>query len=310
MLIPCLLSLFLFLCCQCSLTIFYVFLVHRNKSKIIDAGALELLIDFLKSQSPNLREYATAALLTLSASPDKKTIVSASGAIPLLVEMLRKGCRQAKVDALLALYNLSTCPENLTTILSSQAMEPLINLLKICKKTSRTAEKCSALVESLMGFEEGRRTITELEGGVLTLVEVLEDGSIQAREHALGALLTMCESDRCKYRELILKEGAIPGLLELTVQGSPKSQAKAHRLLNLLRDAPSERVEREGANDLENIVSNIVSQMDMEERCDKARKILAEMVQLSMEQSLRHMQQRALVCTPKELPRFSEVHLK
>jgi hypothetical protein len=33
----------------------------------------------------------------------------------------------------------------------------------------------------------------------------------------VGALLTMCESDRSRYRDLILNEGAIPGLLELTV---------------------------------------------------------------------------------------------
>ncbi|XP_077243998.1 uncharacterized protein LOC143884364 [Tasmannia lanceolata] len=274
---------------------------ERNKIKIVDAGALEPLISFLQSPSSNLREYATAALLTLSASADNKPTISASGAIPLLVDVLRDGNPQSKVDALMALYNLSTLPDNLHIILSVRVISPLINLLKSSKKSSKAAEKCSALLESLLGFDEARTALTAEEGGVLTLVEVLEDGSLQSREHAVGALLTMCESDRCRYREAILKEGVIPGLLELTVQGTPKSQSKARTLLRLLRDSPYPRSELH-PDTLENIVCNIVSQIDGEDQCLKAKKMLAEMVQVSMEQSLRHLQRRALVCTQTELP--------
>ncbi|XP_058091775.1 U-box domain-containing protein 2-like [Magnolia sinica] len=274
---------------------------ERNKIEIIDAGALEPLISFLRLPNSNLREYATAALLTLSASVINKPTISTSGAIPLLVEVLKDGNPQSKVDALMALYNLSTLYNNLTTILTAGAVSPLINLLKRCKKSSKTAEKCSALLESLLGFDEGRTALMAEEGGVLTVVEVLEDGSLQSREHAVGALLTMCESDRCRYREAILKEGAIPGLLELTVQGTRKSQSKAHALLQLLRDSPCPRSELE-ADTLENIVSNIVLQIDGEDRCGKAKKMLAEMVQVSMERSLSHLQQRAMVCTTTDVP--------
>ncbi|PRQ45626.1 hypothetical protein RchiOBHm_Chr3g0493511 [Rosa chinensis] len=122
----------------------------------------------------------------------------------------------------------------------------------------------------------------------------------------------MCQSDRCKYREALLKEGVIPGLLELTVQGTAKSQSKAQTLLRLLRESPYPRSELE-PDTLENIVSNIISQIDGEDQSGKAKKMLAEMVQVSMEQSLRHLQQRALVCTPTDLPInscTSEVSLK
>ncbi|KAL6007352.1 hypothetical protein ACLOJK_032849 [Asimina triloba] len=272
-----------------------------NKIKIVDAGALGPLVTFLQLPSSNLRDHATAALLTLSASASNKSIISSSGAIPPLVEILREGTPQSKVDALLALYNLSTLPDNLHTILSVHAISPLISVLKSCKKSSKLAEKCTALLESLLSFDEARNELTAEEGGVLTIVEVLEEGSLQSREHAVGALLTMCESDRCRFREAILKEGAIPGLLELTVQGTPESQTKARTVLRLLRDSPSPRSELQ-ADTLENIVSNIVSQIDGGDRCEKARKMLTEMVQVSMEQSLRHLQQRALVCTPSELP--------
>ncbi|KAJ4961919.1 hypothetical protein NE237_021829 [Protea cynaroides] len=274
---------------------------EMNKIAIVDAGALPPLICFLNSNDSNLREYATAALLTLSASAVNKPKISASGAIPLLVEILRDGSPQAKVDSLMALYNLSTHPGNLSIILAAKAISPLVNLLKSCKKSSKTVEKCSALLESLLSFDEGRTALIFEEGGVLAVVEVLESGSLQSREHAVGALLTMCKSDRCRYREPILREGVIPGLLELTVQGTPKSQLKARTLLELLRDSPNRRTEFQ-ADTLENIVCNIVSQIDGEDRSGKAQKMLAEMVQVSMEQSLRHLEKRALVCTPIDRP--------
>ncbi|KAK1269237.1 U-box domain-containing protein 3 [Acorus gramineus] len=285
---------------------------EKNKIQIVDSGALGPLIDFLHSNNSNLQEYATAAILTLSASATNKPTITAAGAIPLLVNILRDGSSQAKDDSVRALYNLSTHPNNLQIILSVQPIPPIISLLKTRKKSSKIAEKCSALLESLLNFDEARTTLTSIEGGVLTVVEVLEDGSLQSREHAVGALLTMCESDRHRYREAILREGAIPGLLELTVQGTPKSQTKARMLLQLLRESPYTRSEFQ-VDTLENIVSNIVSQIDGEERCGKAKKMLAEMVQGSMERSLRHLQQRALVCTPPDLPLTnctSEVPLK
>ncbi|KAH7556955.1 hypothetical protein JRO89_XS11G0017200 [Xanthoceras sorbifolium] len=272
-----------------------------NKINIVEAGALEPIINFLRSESLTLQECATAALLTLSASAVNKPFISASGAIPLLVEILRDGSTQAKFDAVMALSNLSTHPDNPSIILETNPIPYIVDLLKYCKKSSKTAEKCSALIESLVGFEEGRTALTSQEGGVLAVVEVLENGSLQAREHVVGALLTMCESDRCKFREPILKEGVIPGLLELTVQGTPKSQTKAQTLLRLLRESPYPRSELQ-PDTLENIVCNIISQIDGDEQSGKAKKMLAEMVQVSMEQSLRHLQQRALVCTPTDLP--------
>uniref|UniRef100_A0A5B7B798 Putative U-box domain-containing protein 4 isoform X2 n=1 Tax=Davidia involucrata TaxID=16924 RepID=A0A5B7B798_DAVIN len=274
---------------------------ETNKISIVDAGGLEPIINFFQSKSSNMQEHATASLLTLSASSVNKPIISASGAIPLLVEILRHGSSQAKVDAIMALYNLSTHPDNLSLILEAEPIPSVVNLLKTCKKSSKTVEKCSALIESLVGFDEGRTALTSEKGGVLAVVEVLESGSLQSREHAVGALLTMCQSDRCKYREPILREGVIPGLLELTVQGTPKSQSKAQTLLRLLRESPYPRSELQ-PDTLENIVCNIITRIDGEDQSGKAKKMLADMVQVSMEKSLRHLQQRALVCTPADLP--------
>ncbi|XP_021998400.2 U-box domain-containing protein 3 [Helianthus annuus] len=273
---------------------------ETNKISIVEAGALGPIVSFLQSMDLNMQEHAVAAIVTLSASPVKKLAVGASGCIPCLVNILNRGSPQAKMDAMLALSNLSTEPDNLTLIMQSNPVPSLVNILKTSKKSSKITERCISVLESLVEFEDAIVSLTSEEGGVLAVVEVLESGSHQSREHAVGTLLTMCQTDRCKYREPILKEGVIPGLLELTVQGTLKSRTKAHTLLRLLRESPYRRPEFESET-LETILSNIVSQIDGEEQCGNAKKMLAEMVQVSMEQSLRHLQQRALVCNPSDL---------
>ena len=95
------------------------------------------------------------------------------------------GTPQAKTNAVTALHNLSTLSSNLATILSSYPIHPLIAFLKTFNKSSQIAEKCMALLESLLGFEGGRNSVTSVEGGVLTIVEVLEEGSLLSKEYTL-----------------------------------------------------------------------------------------------------------------------------
>ncbi|KAF3607745.1 hypothetical protein DY000_02051571, partial [Brassica cretica] len=265
----------------------------RNKVSIIEAGALEPIINFLQCNSTTLQEYASASLLTLSASATNKPIIGANGVIPLLVKVIQHGSPQAKVDAVMALSNLSTLSTNLSMIIATKPLLPILSLLKSSKKSSKTSEKCCSLIESLIvSGEEARTGLVSYEGGVFAVVEVLENGSLQAREHAVGVLLTLCQSDRSKYREPILREGVIPGLLELTVQGTSKSRTKAQRLLSLLRNSKSPRSEVQ-PDTIENIVSSLISHIDGDDQSGKAKKMLAEMVQVSMEKSLRHLQERA-----------------
>ncbi|KAL9253247.1 U-box domain-containing protein, partial [Drosera capensis] len=268
---------------------------EKNKVSIVAAGALKPIIGFLQADNGSLQEHAAASLLTLSASSVNKPIIGVSGAIPLLVNILEQGSSQAKVDAIMALYNLSTHRENVKLILNSKPVPFIVDLLKSCRKSSKTAEKCVAVLEYVVVFDEARDALVS-EEGVLSVVEVLESGSLQSREHAVGILLTMCEVDRFKYRGPILSEGVIPGLLQLTVQGTPKSRSKAKMLLHLLRDSPYQRASLQPVDTLENLVYNIISQIDGDGQVSKAEKMLAEMVQASMQRSLRHLQERALVC--------------
>ncbi|KAJ9551465.1 hypothetical protein OSB04_015510 [Centaurea solstitialis] len=214
----------------------------RNKEQIVTCGALPPLVNLLRFQNADdLRELATAAILTLSAAPPNKPRIAASGAIPLLVQILSCGTVQGRVDAVTALHNLSTSKEPPTIVPDAKAVPPLINLLKECKKHSKFAEKTTALIEIIAKSQEGRTAITDAEDGILTLVETIEDGSLVSTEHAVGALLALCMSSRSKYRELILKEGAIPGLLRLTIDGTHEARVRAQTLLELLRECSSEK---------------------------------------------------------------------
>ncbi|KAJ4982401.1 hypothetical protein NE237_033238 [Protea cynaroides] len=270
---------------------------ERNKVRIVTSGAIPPLIELLKFQNGGLRELATAAILTLSASASNKQAIAASGAVPLLVQILSSGSLQGKVDAVTALYNLSSGTTKLNPILATGAVPPLLALLKECKKYSKFAEKTTALLEILSSYEEGRTEISNYEGGILTLVETIEDGSLISMEHAVGALLYLCQSCRSKYRELILKEGAIPGLLRLTAEGTEKAQERARTLLDLLRDSPQKRL---ASAVLESIAYDIAARVDgADKAAETAKRLLRDMVHRSMEQSMSQLQLRAASCTPQ-----------
>ncbi|KAH7533526.1 hypothetical protein FEM48_Zijuj04G0140200 [Ziziphus jujuba var. spinosa] len=274
---------------------------ERNKIKIVSEGAIPHLVELLKFQTSSLRELATAAILTLSTAASNRPAIAASGAAPLLVQILSSGSLQGKVDAVTALHNLSTCKENSIPLIDARAVPPLINLLKECKKYSKFAEKTTALLEILSNSEEGRTAISNADGGILTLVETVEDGSLVSTEHAVGALLSLCQSCRDKYRELILKEGAIPGLLRLTVEGTAEAQERARTLLDLLRDSPQEK--GLASSVLERIVYDIAARVDgADKAAETAKRLLQDMVQRSMEHSMRRIQHRAASCTPSKIP--------
>nr|GEX91539.1 hypothetical protein [Tanacetum cinerariifolium] len=253
-----------------------------NKEQIVTCGAIPPLVELLKFQNAStLRELATAAILTLSTAPPNKPSIVDSGVIPLLVQILSCGGVQGRVDAVTALYNLSTSKQEPCIAPEAKAVPPLINLLKECKKSSKFAEKATALIEIILNSEEGRSSITNAEDGILTLVETIEDGSLVSTEHAVSALLTLCLSCRSKYRQLILNEGAIPGLLRLTLYGTEQAQDKARTLLDLLRDSPPEK--RLSSSVLEKIVHDIAARVDgSEETAETAKSLLQDMVQRSM----------------------------
>ncbi|KAL8478044.1 hypothetical protein ACS0TY_030085 [Phlomoides rotata] len=249
---------------------------QRNKIRIVTAGAVPPLVELLRYQNGNLRELAAAATLSLSSVPSNKPTIAASGAALLLVQILCSGSVQGRVDAVTALYYLSTSEDEPKLVLDAKAVPPLIDLLKECKKYSKFAEKTTCLIEIFSSSEEGRTAITNSDGGILALVETVEDGSSVSMSHAVEALLSLCQSSRDKYRDLILKEGAIPGLLRLTAEGTPTAQGSARTLLDLLRDSPPQT--RLTSSELERIVYDFAAHIDGKDKAvETAKKLLQDM---------------------------------
>ncbi|OAY68159.1 U-box domain-containing protein 3, partial [Ananas comosus] len=253
---------------------------YLNKDTIVRIGALPHLVNLLGSENNSLRELVTAAVLTLSASPSNKPAIATSGAIPLLANILRSGTIQGKVDAVTTLYNLSDC-EDISVTLPIEAVKPLLTLLKDCKKYSKFAEKATALLEILSKSEGETELFTEFDEGILTLVETVEDGSLLSAEYAVGVLLSLCRNCGEKYRELILNEGPIPGLLLLSIEGTEKARERAHDLLDLLRDPPRKRTSEE----LRNIVCHIASRVDPgpTKAAATSKRLLQDMIKRNME---------------------------
>ncbi|KAL3849105.1 hypothetical protein ACJIZ3_010987 [Penstemon smallii] len=269
---------------------------QRNKIRIVTSGVVPPLVELLKYQTGNIRELAAAAILSLSSAASNKPTIAASGAAHLLVQILCSGSVQGRVDAVTALYNLSTSEEEPKPVIEAKAVPPLIDLLKECKKYSKFAEKTTFLLEILSDSEEGRIEITNIDGAILSLVETVEDGSSTSMLHAVGALLALCQSNRDKYRTLILKEGAIPGLLRLTAEGTPIAQDRARTLLDLLRESlPDNRLT---SSVLERIVYDFAAKVDGSDKAvETAKRLLQDMVQKSMELSLSRIKLRASSCT-------------
>ncbi|XP_027062659.1 U-box domain-containing protein 7-like [Coffea arabica] len=270
---------------------------ERNKIGIVTSGAVPPLVELLKLENGNLRELATATMLSLSAAAANKSVIAASGVAPLLMQILVSGSVQGRVDAVTALHNLSTNKEEPKLVLDARAASPLIKLLKECKKYSKLAEKTTALLEILSHSEGGRSAITNADGGILTLVLTVEDGSLVSTEHAVGALLSLCQSCRDKYRDPILNEGPIPGLLRLTAEGTPQAQERARKLLDLLRDSPPDK--KMSSAVFEKIVYDFATRVDgTDKAAEIAKRLMEDMVNRSMELSMNRMEIRASSCTP------------
>ncbi|XP_075654855.1 U-box domain-containing protein 45-like [Castanea sativa] len=223
---------------------------ERNKIRIVKSGAIPVLLNLLQCQNEALIELTLAAMLILSSCTANKLKIASSGTIQHLVEFLNGDysgdnnmnsiSMQAKLDSIATLHNLSTCQQIIPSIASSGLLYSLLQLIHDSEKSSELVEKTIGLLENIVSFSENALCETASADGVIhTLVETIEDGSPQCKEHAVGILLLICQSSRERYRGLILREGVMPGLLQLSVDGTRRAKNVSRELLLLLRDCSS-----------------------------------------------------------------------
>ncbi|TYI75242.1 hypothetical protein E1A91_D07G260700v1 [Gossypium mustelinum] len=222
---------------------------ERNKIRIVKSGIIPVLLELLQCQNEELIELSMAAMLILSSCKANKLIIASSGTIQLLVQILNLVnsdpnnvintlfTNQAKIDAIATLQNLSTCHQIIPLISSSGIIYTLLQLIHTSEKSSDLTEKAMSLLGNIVSWSENSISeTTEIPCSIRIIVEAMEEGSPQCKEHAVGILLHICQSCRDKYRGLILMEGVMPGLLQLSVDGTWGAKNMARDLLFLLRD--------------------------------------------------------------------------
>ncbi|KAI9178260.1 hypothetical protein LWI28_024445 [Acer negundo] len=220
---------------------------ERNKIQIVKSGVVPVLLELLQCQNEALIELAVAAMLILSSCKANKLVIASFGAIQVLVEILYisdngddHNCSismQAKLDAIATLHNLSTCHQLIPSIVSSGAPYMLLQLVHSSDKSSVLPEKAVSLLENVVTLSENAlQEVAATSGAIRALVEGIEEGSPLCKEHAVAILLLVCRNRRDKHRVLILREGVMPGLLQLSVDGTCRAQNMARELLLLLRD--------------------------------------------------------------------------
>ena len=79
----------------------------ENRTKIVELGALPLLVNLLQSGSDEAKENAAGALGSLARNSDNQTKIVEEGALPPLVNLLQSGSDEAKTNAAGALGNLA-----------------------------------------------------------------------------------------------------------------------------------------------------------------------------------------------------------
>ncbi|XP_009614285.1 U-box domain-containing protein 3 isoform X1 [Nicotiana tomentosiformis] len=206
------------------------------KAIIAEQGALEPLIHVLRTGNAGAKENAAAALFSLSLLEEYRKKIGRSGAVKALVDLLGSGTIRGKKDAATALFNLSIFHENKARIVQAGAVKHLIRLLD---PSNELVDKAVALLANLSTIAEGCLAIAR-EGGIPSLVEIVETGSQRGKENAAAILLQLCLNSP-KYCRLVLQEGAVPPLVALSQSGSPRAKEKAQQLLSHFRS------QREGA---------------------------------------------------------------
>jgi len=209
----------------------------RNKTIIVDAGALDPIIEVLRSAtSMEARENAAATLFSLSVVDDYKVqIGSKPMAITALVVLLRDGTpERGKHDAATALINLAVWNANKPNIVAAGAVQILVSLLQDDEAgITDDALKVLALVA---GCPQGLKALNMEATAVAVLMRHLSSGSPKGKENAIVVLHALCKSGGDEVLSRVLKvTGANHSLHSLLTGGTPRAKRRAASLLKLLQ---------------------------------------------------------------------------
>uniref|UniRef100_A0A0A9BXX3 U-box domain-containing protein n=1 Tax=Arundo donax TaxID=35708 RepID=A0A0A9BXX3_ARUDO len=172
----------------------------------------------------------------------RKSSLLASVVAPSVFGALDTGDTKCLEVALKIICKISSDDDTKSYLVSSGIIAKLCPLLS----EGRHTECCLNILRNLSDVKEAADFIIGSDNCLSSISDNLDTGSCREREHAVVILLAVC-SHSTEDCSLVMKEGVIPALVELSVNGTNFAKDYSIKMLQLLRDYFSSSCSREVA---------------------------------------------------------------
>ncbi len=200
--------------------------------RIVDEGALPVLISLLDEDELIIKKDAVTALCNLLVHPETKAATIDSGIISALVGLSETSDVTLNQVCAMALFNLSCSSEIHETILEQGGVKAIITLLT----ASRNAEVVSQCIKAVFNLSVTEQSQGQIVGrrGVPVIVEVAQRESTPLAVRKLVASTLFNLSNLPEGRESMIADDAVGCAIELSAIPSKSTKFScAGTLLNL-----------------------------------------------------------------------------
>ncbi|WOL00373.1 U-box domain-containing protein 5 [Canna indica] len=204
--------------------------LNRIDISFLTEDAKQLFLSFLDSE---LTKDALVLLQKLVQHPSYGPKTAASDVVISIINILDSEDLESLELSLKILLDLSS--DSIKSFVSSSG---LITKLASFLLDGKLVDLCLKLIQNISDNEEGALLVAKSNACLASIVEVLETGSHEEQEHAVAIVHSICSGsyENCL---LILDEGVIPPLVDISVNGNAKGKEISKKLLHLLRDVRS-----------------------------------------------------------------------
>ncbi|KAJ0962876.1 hypothetical protein J5N97_027998 [Dioscorea zingiberensis] len=200
----------------------------RIEAPCLVEDAFQLLMMFLDS---DLIKEALMIMRTLSCHPKYVSNIVVLGILPSVINLLDSEDSEITELAMKTICDLSGHKEARSHMLSTHCISKLVPLMS----DERFAGSCIEVLRNLSESEEGALMIAETNGCIASIVELLDTGNRKEQEHAVIILHSLCLQS-LDYRLLVMNEGVIPALCDISLNGSSEGREFSMKLLVVLRE--------------------------------------------------------------------------
>lgn len=211
---------------------FFLAFLRNSRTRIpsISEDAVRLVASFLDSE---LKTEALEILHELLQQPScRKSRLMASVVAPSVFLAWDSADSLCLELVLKIICELSFKNDVQSFLISSGIISKLSPILS----QGKSPECCLKILLNLSEGKQATDLIIRTDQCLSSISDYLDTGSSVEREHASGILLALCSRsiDDCV---LVMKEGVIPALVDLSVNGTEVAKASSIKLLQLLRDS-------------------------------------------------------------------------